>query len=40
MRGDGTRETFVANEIVSSAPIRELMSALKPTPLVFCTRAS
>ncbi len=33
MRGDGTRETFVANEIVSSAPIRELMSALKPTPL-------
>ena len=41
MRGDGTRETFVANEIVSSAPIRELMSALKPTPIsVFCTRAS
>jgi protoporphyrinogen oxidase len=33
MRGDGTRERLVANEIVSSAPIRELMSALKPTPL-------
>ena len=33
MRGDGTREMFVANDVVSSAPIRELMSALKPTPL-------
>ena len=32
-RSDGTRETFVANEVVSSAPIRELMGALKPTPL-------
>jgi protoporphyrinogen oxidase len=30
---DDIRETFVANEVVSSAPIRELMSALKPTPL-------
>jgi protoporphyrinogen oxidase len=33
VRGDGTRETFVANEVVSSAPIRELMSSLKPAPL-------
>jgi protoporphyrinogen oxidase len=32
-RGDGSRETFLADEIVSSAPIRELMSSLKPTPL-------
>jgi protoporphyrinogen oxidase len=33
VRGDGARETFVANEVVSSAPIRELMNSLKPTPL-------
>jgi protoporphyrinogen oxidase len=33
VRGDGTRETFVANEVVSSAPIRELMGCLKPAPL-------
>jgi protoporphyrinogen oxidase len=33
VRGDGTRETFVANQVVSSAPIRELMGSLKPTPL-------
>src|SRR5947209_179084 len=30
---DGSREAFVANEVVSSAPIRELMGSLKPTPL-------
>jgi protoporphyrinogen oxidase len=30
---DGSRETFVANQVVSSAPLRELMSSLKPTPL-------
>ncbi len=33
VRGDGTRTTFVANQVVSSAPIREVMSALKPTPI-------
>jgi protoporphyrinogen oxidase len=33
VRGDGARETFIANEVVSSAPIRELMGLLKPTPL-------
>jgi protoporphyrinogen oxidase len=33
LRGDGTRETFVANQVVSSAPIRDLMGSLKPTPL-------
>jgi protoporphyrinogen oxidase len=32
-RGDGARETFVASEVVSSAPIRELMSSIKPAPL-------
>ena len=33
LRGDGGRDTFAANEIVSSAPIRELMGALTPAPL-------
>ena len=30
---DGTRETFTADDVVSSAPIRELMSAISPTPI-------
>jgi protoporphyrinogen oxidase len=30
---DGSHETYVANEVVSSAPIRELMGALKPAPI-------
>jgi protoporphyrinogen oxidase len=30
---NGSRETYVANQVVSSAPIRELMGTLKPTPL-------
>jgi protoporphyrinogen oxidase len=32
-RGDGVVETYVARNVVSSAPIRELMSAITPTPL-------
>ena len=32
-RGDGGSETYVARNIVSSAPIRELMAAISPTPL-------
>jgi protoporphyrinogen oxidase len=33
VRNDGKRETFVANQVVSSAPIRELMASLKPAPM-------
>jgi protoporphyrinogen oxidase len=33
--GDGTRETYCAESVVSSAPVRELMSALRPTPLTL-----
>ena len=33
--GDGTSETFQARHVVSSAPIRELLSALSPTPLTL-----
>ena len=37
---DGTVETFQARHVVSSAPIRELFSALNPTPLtLFHARA-
>lgn len=32
-RGDGATETYVARNLVSSAPIRELVAAIKPTPL-------
>ena len=38
--GDGTSETFQARQVVSSAPIPELLSALSPTPLtLFHARA-
>ncbi len=38
--GSGTAETFKARHVVSSAPIRELFSALNPTPLtLFHARA-
>ena len=38
--GDGTRETFQARHVVSSAPIPELLAALSPTPLtLFHARA-
>ena len=30
---DGGRETYTARHVVSSAPLRELMSRLKPTPI-------
>ena len=33
--GDGTRETFQARHVVSSAPIPELLAALSPTPLTL-----
>jgi protoporphyrinogen oxidase len=33
VRSDGTRQSFIASEVVSSAPLRELMGALKPAPL-------
>ena len=31
--GDGRRETYVARNLVSSAPVRDLMARLSPTPL-------
>jgi protoporphyrinogen oxidase len=34
-RGSGGTETYHARNIVSSAPVRELMSALRPTPLTL-----
>jgi protoporphyrinogen oxidase len=37
---DGTRESFTARHVISSAPIRELCNALKPAPLsLFSARA-
>jgi protoporphyrinogen oxidase len=40
VRGNGARETYKARHVVSSAPIRELASAIKPTPIsVFSARA-
>ena len=33
MSGSGERETFLAKDIVSSAPVRELMNALRPAPI-------
>ena len=39
-RGDGSRETFTARHVISSAPIRELARAVKPTPIsIFSARA-
>jgi protoporphyrinogen oxidase len=32
-RGDGSRETFTARHVVSSAPVRELVNAIRPRPL-------
>ena len=32
-RGNGETETYQARNVVSSAPVRELVSALRPTPL-------
>jgi protoporphyrinogen oxidase len=32
-RGDGSRETYTADNVVSSAPLRELAGALSPAPL-------
>ncbi len=31
-RGDGSRETFTARNVVSSAPIRELVGAIRRRP--------
>jgi protoporphyrinogen oxidase len=31
--GEGTRETYTARHVVSTAPLRELMGALSPTPI-------
>ncbi len=40
VRSNGTRETFTARHVVSSAPIRELMEAITPKPLsLFQARA-
>ncbi|MBV9245589.1 MAG: NAD(P)/FAD-dependent oxidoreductase [Methylobacteriaceae bacterium] len=33
LSADGARETYIARHVVSSAPIRELMGALTPTPI-------
>ncbi len=33
VRDDGSREIYRARHVVSSAPLRELMAAVKPTPL-------
>ncbi|GJD50125.1 Thiamine thiazole synthase [Methylobacterium crusticola] len=39
-RQDGTRETFTARNVVSSAPIRELVAAIRPAPIsTFQARA-
>ncbi|ODA66478.1 UDP-galactopyranose mutase precursor [Methyloligella halotolerans] len=38
--GSGVRETFTAKNVVSSAPVRDLVASIKPTPLsVFHARA-
>lgn len=40
LRSDGTRETFTARHVVSSAPLRELAEALTPKPIsLFQARA-
>ena len=39
-RADGTRETFTARHVVSSAPVRDLIDAIRPRPLsTFNARA-
>lgn len=39
-RGDGSRETFTAKHVISSAPVRELVNAIRPRPLsTFNARA-
>ena len=39
-RGDGSRETFTARNVISSAPVRELVDAIRPRPLsTFNARA-
>ena len=39
-RGDGARETYTARHVVSSAPVRELVEAIRPRPLsTFNARA-
>jgi protoporphyrinogen oxidase len=35
LRSNGTRETFTARNVVSSAPLRELAEALTPKPISF-----
>ena len=38
--GDGTRETYTARNVISSAPVRELVNAIHPRPLsTFNARA-
>jgi protoporphyrinogen oxidase len=32
-RGDGSRETFTARHVISSAPVRDLVNAIRPRPL-------
>ncbi|MEA1832991.1 NAD(P)/FAD-dependent oxidoreductase [Methylobacterium durans] len=39
-RGDGSRETYTARHVISSAPVRELVEAIKPRPMsTFQARA-
>ncbi|MDR7037987.1 protoporphyrinogen oxidase [Methylobacterium sp. BE186] len=39
-RGDGSRETYTARNLISSAPVRELVEAIKPRPMsTFHARA-
>ncbi|RUP11590.1 MAG: NAD(P)/FAD-dependent oxidoreductase [Methylobacterium sp.] len=39
-RADGSRETFTARNVISSAPVRELVDAIRPRPLsTFNARA-
>ncbi len=39
-RGDGSRETFTAKHVISSAPVRDLVNAIRPRPLsTFNARA-
>ncbi|GEP04723.1 NAD(P)/FAD-dependent oxidoreductase [Methylobacterium oxalidis] len=40
LRGDGSRETYTARNVISSAPVRELVEAIKPRPIsTFHARA-
>ncbi|TXN61201.1 NAD(P)/FAD-dependent oxidoreductase [Methylobacterium sp. WL6] len=40
VRGDGTRETFTARHVISSAPVRELVDVITPRPIsTFQARA-